>query len=598
MIHKALAPLALVVAVGLLPACNGDDTATTDTATGTDTDTTTDGTTTSSMSTTSAGTTSVSGTTTTGMSTESDSGTTATTSTSSTGSTTSVCDEGTENCACIDGTTCNDGLMCENNVCVPTVPLTFCERIGGTSGITELHTNFVGKVLVDERINAYFLNSDVDGANLIACLDKQIGEAIGCDGVVYDCQDMLTAHAGMGISTQDFTDLAEDYNNALTEHQGNYPTLTADDVMTIMTTLAGMAGDIVESPNNDETVYHRVGRKEGVKTLVGKPGDAGSFVDNVANDVMINGFFGAANFDRLNTCLTRQVGGIDGPAKYGMEVDSPAPGVDDGVALADPCKDMKTSHTGLTDMNDNSPITYDDFVALVTDLITAMTSAGVAMDDQSAILAVLGPMCEDIVADSPNDCPGNSESVTQDVAPMNAAIVDDAYKGTIDTMNCAMVDLPDNGLNVIAGVKVDNVKITHTWIGDLTVKLVSPDNTVITLQSRAGVAEAADDGGAGIGDSSNLDAAFPVSYADANMKSAKTMGDESNQTGYVVCKDAPKNCLYKPNPGAAIPGDLASLKNKQANGTWKVCVGDGGPGDTGQFQGATLVIDRVKFPIP
>lgn len=41
-------------------------------------------------------------------------------------------------------------------------------------------------------------------------------------------------------------------------------------------------------------------------------------------------------------------------------------------------------------------ITYDDFAALVADLVTAMTTAGVAAPDQMAILDALAPMCDQI----------------------------------------------------------------------------------------------------------------------------------------------------------------------------------------------------------
>ena len=99
-----------------------------------------------------------------------------------------------------------------------------------------------------------------------------------------------------------------------------------------MTVLGDMAPDIVEDADSNLTVYQRVGRKPAVVTLIGAPGEAESFVENVANDVEINGFFGNADFVRLNTCLSRQVSSIDGPIAYGGEVDSPGPGIDEGVA--------------------------------------------------------------------------------------------------------------------------------------------------------------------------------------------------------------------------------------------------------------------------
>ncbi|MBK8266600.1 MAG: group 1 truncated hemoglobin [Nannocystis sp.] len=588
--HKAIAPFVLLLGLGAFPACNGDDTAGTDTDTGTATDTDTDTTTTTTSTSTSTT------TSTTTASSESETDTTTST-TDPTTSTTSSCEEGTQGCPCGAGDSCDEGLACENAVCVPVVEATFCERIGGETGINELHVAFVTKVLLDERINGYFLNSDVDGGNLISCLNKQIGAAIECPGVEYDCLDMLTAHAGMGVSTVDFTDLAEDYQAALTEHQGTYPDLTGDDVTTIMTVLAGMAGDIVEDADNNVTVYQRVGRKPAVRALVGFPGEVGSFIDNVANNPVINGFFGNSDIPRLNTCLTRQVSSIDGPIVYGGEVDSPGVGIDEGVSIGAPCLDMKTSHEGLVD-DMASVINIEDFTALVTDLITAMTTFNVAADDQMAILSVLGPMCEDIVADSPNDCPGNSEVVELELVPQNTMVPDDAYNGTLASMRCATIEAADNGLNIIDGVKLTSFSLTHTWLGDVVVKVVAPDNTAITVLSRPGFAEPADNGTGGVGDSSNIEAGFPISFADDGAKDAELMGNESALSNFVVCKEAPMACSYLPNPGAATAGNFASLKGKAANGNWQVCVGDAGVGDNGTFVSAKLELTRVKFPNP
>ena len=62
----------------------------------------------------------------------------------------------------------------------------------------------------------------------------------------------------------------------------------------------------------------------------------------------ISGFFAATDFERLNTCLTRQVSSLDGPIKYGLEVTAPDP-IDLGVTVDNPCRDMKSSHAGLQD---------------------------------------------------------------------------------------------------------------------------------------------------------------------------------------------------------------------------------------------------------
>ncbi|MCA9715162.1 MAG: proprotein convertase P-domain-containing protein, partial [Myxococcales bacterium] len=452
------------------------------------------------------------------------------------------------------------------------------------------------KVLNDQRINAYFLNDTVDGANLIGCLDKQVGEAAACPDVVYDCLDMLTAHAGMGISAADFGDLAEDYSLALDDHQaGPAPSLTDQDKMDIIGILASMAPDIVEDPNNDVSVYQRVGRKPAIQTVVGAPGEADSFVDTVANDVEVNGFFGGADFVRLNTCLTRQLSSIEGPALYGAEVDSPGPGVDEGVAIDNKCLDMLTVHQGIVDDMD-SLITIDDFNALVVDFVTAMTTAGVPPADIQIYADVLGPMCELIVNDHPNDCPGNNELEVQENLAVGIAPIPDApYTGSIDEMACVEFDFADTGLNFVNDVDVE-IGLNNSWVGDLIIKLESPDGTITTLLSRPGTMEAADDGSGCGQDSSDLIASSPITFTDGGAKDAELMGNTLG-TSQKVCQDD-MECEYNPNAGAAVPGTLGDLVGADVVGTWRVCVADG-CGANGSYDTVSLSIERVKLdPMP
>ena len=279
-----------------------------------------------------------------------------------------------------------------------------CTNFGGQAGVEAVIGSFIGKVLVNDKINAYFLSSDVDGANLGTCLSTQVGSAIGCAGVIYECGDMKTVHAGMGISTQDFNDLAADFVAAMNE----VPTLTDADKATVGAALGSMLPDIVEDPDNNVSIYQRVGRKPAIIKLIGDPKAAESFVGLVAADATINTFFSASDFARLNTCLVRQVTGATaggsalGPI-YGKEVDAPAP-ADPGVGAGNPCLDMVTSHKDLKD-DKMMGIEFADFGALVGHLVTAMTTAGVTMDDQNAIAGVLGPLCPDIVTVDPENCP-------------------------------------------------------------------------------------------------------------------------------------------------------------------------------------------------
>jgi len=569
--------LALVSGLGLLTACPPGGGGGTETETDTDTST--------------SGSTSTTTTTTTTTTTNPTEGTTDTPTTEgpTTGSTT---DQTTGSTTDVSSTSSSTGPM----------PTTLCERLGGEAGIGDLINTAFGVLLTDDKVNGYFLNNDVDATNLGACLVKQVGELATCPGVTYDCMDMKSAHMGLGISTNDFMDFAADFSAALDMHQGNNPDLTDQDKMDILAALGGMAPDIVEDANNDLTVYQRVGRKPAIRALIGKPMEAMSFVDNVANDAAINGFFGMTDFDRLNTCLTRQVGGIDGPTKYGLEVDAPAP-ADPGVGVGNECKDMATAHMGLQDANDMIGIDINDFGALVMDLVTAMNSFMVAQPDQDAILGVLSTLCDPIL-DAPfkNQCPENQKLETVEVTMINGPIPDNGYNGTVNDpmkIRCQDIVVPADPLDIVESVEL-TVGVNHTWVADLTMKLVHPDGMkILTLVSRPTYAEAADDGNGCCGKGPNLSSMFPLTFKNGAANDAELMGNtlQSTQT---ICKDDNVNpCEFKPNPGKGPGMNLDDFKGMPATGTWKFCVGDSNTSDVGNLSSVKLVIKRVKYdPTP
>ena len=277
-----------------------------------------------------------------------------------------------------------------------------CVNFGGQKGVEAVVGVFVGNVLANESINAYFINKESlgdGGAQLVGCLNTQVGEAVGCAGVKYECMDMTTAHVGMGISTNDFNDLASDFSKAM----DGVATITAENKMIVMGVLGGMAPMIVEDADNNKTTYQNIGRKPAINGVMDE------FIGLVVADMSIAGFFGKTDAARLKTCLVRQVidataGGSSLGEIYGNEVTSPVPAVDPGVTTEKPCLDMKTSHASLQDPGDMMGIQYADFGALVGHLITALDNAGVGMTDKNAIIGALGPLCPDIVTVDPELC--------------------------------------------------------------------------------------------------------------------------------------------------------------------------------------------------
>ena len=464
-----------------------------------------------------------------------------------------------------------------------------CLHLGGMVGVSELNTNFVGKVLVDDRINGYFLNNGVDGANLINCLSEQIGEAVGCARVMYTCTDMKSAHLGMGISTLDFGDLAEDYGSALADHQETYVELTDDDTTAILTVLGGMADDIVEDANNDQTVYQRVGRKPAYSSMVGLIGEPDTMLDRIAKDFVINSFFLETDFVRLSTCFTRQFAGLDGPIVYGAEVDPPAVDVDPGVALDNPCAAMKIGHEGLTDPNEgDSPIMYEDFVALLGDLSGAMASAGWSQGDQDAVMAAMAPLCPEIVGNA-NQCPGNAQTVLVKKGNLGLDIPNDTYDGSLGSMACVALTVIDDGINFVELIDELEVGIAHGEVGDLVIKVQSPSGVISTVMSRPGFDELKDDGEGNGGDKSAMKVNFPITLRDGGLVDAEQMG-----IGNVVCQDDGL-CEYFPNPGAAEGTNLGDFAGEASDGTWQVCFGDAEPGGMGYVDEVSLVVSKVKF---
>ena len=168
-----------------------------------------------------------------------------------------------------------------------------------------------------------------------------------------------------------------------------------------------------------------------------------------------------------------------------------------------------------------------------------------------------------------------------------AGISDDAYTGALTSPSMTVVNVPISDSFTVTDVDV-RISMAHTWIGDLVIKVIAPDNTVVTLMSRPGVVETADDGAAVGGDSSNLAVAFPITWSDGAAASAESMGNTLANT-QVVCQND-LICTFDPNKGAASGGKLAAFVGKTSAGTWRVAIGDGALGDIGSIDRVCLIL--------
>ena len=178
---------------------------------------------------------------------------------------------------------------------------------------------------------------------------------------------------------------------------------------------------------------------------------------------------------------------------------------------------------------------------------------------------------------------------------LGIAIPDNTYNGTVGTMVCNTIAVPSGGGG---GDTVDNLRVTirmnHTFVGDLTIKLIGPTAIVTTLTSRPGVIETADDGNdtAGFGENSNLANANPLTYEQVAVTESEQMGKVPSDlaTGDTICLFAGSPCNYNPDNGAATSSeDLSTAYDGTTKvGNWQLCIADSAGADTGSLDGWTL----------
>lgn len=169
------------------------------------------------------------------------------------------------------------------------------------------------------------------------------------------------------------------------------------------------------------------------------------------------------------------------------------------------------------------------------------------------------------------------------------AIPDDAYDGQLSSMAC----VSQAGLaQTLQSVKL-KLRLQHSFAGDLTVKVVSPSNHAVTVLSRPGFAETADDGSGCCGDSSGLSAAAPLLFDDASSGASAEMLGANLSDAQVVCRDD-EQCSFVPAAGAAAPGTFADFLGVDGTGTWQVCAGDSENLETGALCSATLVFNDLE----
>ena len=119
------------------------------------------------------------------------------------------------------------------------------DRLGKKKAIVAVVDQFVSNVAADSRINAFFKETASDPQRLAAFKGKLVDQICQASGgpCKYTGKSMKEAHAGMGVSTADFTALVEDLVAALDKFK-----VGEKEKSELLSALGGMKGDIVEKP--------------------------------------------------------------------------------------------------------------------------------------------------------------------------------------------------------------------------------------------------------------------------------------------------------------------------------------------------------------
>lgn len=163
------------------------------------------------------------------------------------------------------------------------------------------------------------------------------------------------------------------------------------------------------------------------------------------------------------------------------------------------------------------------------------------------------------------------------VAQPNVSIPDDAATGV-----CA--NFPAMGAGTVQSISLA-IAADHTWVGDLKFSLVSPSGMTLTVLNQPGVV------GLGLGNSMNLSATSPITFADGAPNDAENMGDGASSD--IVCL-TDGLCVYAPNRDGA--GGLASFSgyiSTASAGVWRLCAYDLSATDTGTLVQSRLTISRT-----
>ena len=183
------------------------------------------------------------------------------------------------------------------------------------------------------------------------------------------------------------------------------------------------------------------------------------------------------------------------------------------------------------------------------------------------------------------------EQCNESLGACGERIVDDGYDGSIASMTCLAREIASTGVDRVLSVDEVRVAAVSSFVGDLTIKLVSPSGTIVAMMSRPGLPESVDgQEGNCCGDSSDWNAAT-VTFTPGAATSAEDMG--AGIDGGLICVDDGV-CDYAPNPGVVQPDHgLEAYIGEASNGIWRLCIGDAAGGDLAAFTSWDIALTRI-----
>jgi subtilisin-like proprotein convertase family protein len=170
---------------------------------------------------------------------------------------------------------------------------------------------------------------------------------------------------------------------------------------------------------------------------------------------------------------------------------------------------------------------------------------------------------------------------------------------------CQTIVIPP-GAGTIADLDI-RTAITHTWVGDLTIRLQSPGGaSTLMLMNRPGRPA-----NFIFGNWADFNSATPITFNDQapSGRSAETIGDFGGSPGFGnMCNSSdvvgqncgPNNYIPAPQPSespiAGLGTNLAQFNGQSASGTWTLCVADSQSDETGTLVSWSMLVTPVATP--